>query len=233
LWDVDTGKEIRALRGLEKHSVDVCGFSPDGKLAALECNRHGEVKPFLALFDLTRGRVQHSFDHVTDRWRGAPSFSPDGKYLILDKLDVARDFRKRKEYRVLWDVAEAREVQRFRKGDDRSTPEELNNLYTRWAAFCPGGDRVLVCEHGGRLRLLDLAGWRQCWTAEATPADPAAWLGPAPPGFSPRLPPSWRTPSPLRGKRWWSPPPRAAARPPASTCAGTPSPPARSSESSR
>src|SRR5262249_55498878 len=116
------------------------------------------------------------------------TFSPDGRYLFLDKIQVGADSRKPKAYHVVWDIGEGREVQRFLKGDGNSPQEELNTLSTRWAAFCPGGDRVVVCEHGGRLRLLDLAGGRQVWPAEAVPSDPAT--------FPRHLPPSAYTPIP-------------------------------------
>jgi WD40 repeat protein len=75
LWDVDTGRELRALTGHADH-VNALAFSPDGALLA-SASGDGTVK----LWEWTSGRELRTLAGH-DRAVNGLAFSPDGRTLV-------------------------------------------------------------------------------------------------------------------------------------------------------
>jgi WD40 repeat protein/serine/threonine protein kinase len=86
LWDVQTGREVRALRD-HRHPVFVVRFSPDGKLlASCACDRSSPGDPQEGLvWDVATGRVLGRFQGKGQVYSLA--FSPDGTRLAAGCAD--------------------------------------------------------------------------------------------------------------------------------------------------
>jgi WD40 repeat protein len=86
LWDVQTGREVRALRN-HHHPVFVVRFSPDGKLlATCACDRNGAGDPQEGLvWDVATGGVLGRFQGKGQVYSLA--FSPDGARLAAGCAD--------------------------------------------------------------------------------------------------------------------------------------------------
>jgi sugar lactone lactonase YvrE len=132
LWDVATGKEIRAFKGHED-DVNSTAFSPDGK-----CVLTGSDDNTARLWDVATGQELRAFKgHET--FVTSVAFSPDGaRVLTAGSWDqTAR----------LWDVATSQELRAF-KGHE---------TFVTSVAFSPDGKCVLIGSFDKTARLWDAA----------------------------------------------------------------------------
>jgi len=129
LWNVNTGKVTKTLKGHDK-PIDWVGYSPDGK--TLASASEGVVK----LWDPSTGEARLS---INTGEKGIPTvvFSPDGKRLAtLDGNDEL----------VFWDVT---------SGEKLEAPSFGNKLRT--ISFTPDGEQVAVVrQSSGKIEFLDL-----------------------------------------------------------------------------
>ncbi len=90
LWDLDTGKELKTLRG-HTSWVWTVAFSPDEKYALSA----GSLDKTLRLWDLDTGKEVRKFESTTVLPAGSTKkvrvygadFSPDGKYVLSSEAD--------------------------------------------------------------------------------------------------------------------------------------------------
>ncbi len=134
LWEADTGRELRVLRG-HRDAVLSVAFAPDGRLLASRGGGVAYNDNSIVLWDLATGREVRRFGasqgKVPPSFTGSPAwafevaFAPDGKLLASGAGNVlATDDTIR-----LWDVATGQEVRRCRGHGDR----------IRCFAFAPDG----------------------------------------------------------------------------------------------
>jgi RNA polymerase sigma factor (sigma-70 family) len=93
LWDLSTGKEVRALPHPVKWGIKQVAYSPDGKLAVT--NTH--------VWNVTAGQMVRELTLGVE----SPLFSPDGKLLALPYLYGAPKYRGLIE---LWDTTSWKKV---------------------------------------------------------------------------------------------------------------------------
>jgi eukaryotic-like serine/threonine-protein kinase len=126
VWDLSTGKQIRALEG-HKQSVRTVALSRDGSLA-LSSGPDG-----VRLWDVEKGESRRNLDRPTV---GALAFSPDGRRALLGDASGAV---------VLWDLETGKEASSFtgHKGSVNSV------------AFSPDGLRALSGGDDQSMRLWD------------------------------------------------------------------------------
>jgi len=97
LWDIATGREIRAFIG--DRAVYSAAFSPDGKYAL-----SGSYET-LKLWDIATGKEIRAFTGLAkDSLILSTAFSPDGLYALSGSSDMTLK---------LWDVATGREIRTF------------------------------------------------------------------------------------------------------------------------
>jgi tetratricopeptide (TPR) repeat protein len=121
LWDVETGKELRAIEGHNWliHSV---AFSPDGKHAV-----YGSEDQVVRMWDTTTGQEFRRFaGHGS--WVLSVAFSPDGRQVLSGSSDGTMR---------LWSVARGKELRRF--GGQMGLVQSV--------AFSPDGRFVLSGEY--------------------------------------------------------------------------------------
>lgn len=121
LWDVDSGKELRAIEGHNWliHSV---AFSPDGQHAI-----YGSEDQTIRLWDTTTGaEVKRFTGHGS--WILSVAFSPDGRQILSGSSDGTMR---------LWSVARGKELRRF--GGQMGLVQSV--------AFAPDGKHVLSGEY--------------------------------------------------------------------------------------
>ncbi len=135
LWDLATGREIRAFKG-HSEEVGAVAISPDGK-AALSASWNT-----LKLWDLATGREIREFKGYSD---GVVSvaISPDGKTALSGIFNDAT--------LKLWDLATGREIREF-KGHSGA-------VYS--VAISPDGRAALSGSRDNTLKLWDLATGRE------------------------------------------------------------------------
>lgn len=150
LWDIATGKEIRAFRG-HTYFLQSVAFSPDGKQVLT-----GSLDRTARLWDVSSGKEIRTFRHP-GLWSAA--ISPDGKQVLTVGMDKAAR---------LWDVSSGKEIRAF-LGHDQAV---------RSGAFSPDGKHVLtgssdstarLWEAGSGREICRLLGFRDGTWAAATP----------------------------------------------------------------
>ena len=97
LWDVATGRELRAMTG-HSDQVDSLAFSPDGKLLA-----SGSWDKTVKLWEVETGREARALAGHT-RVVASVAFSPDGKFLANGSWD--KNIK-------LWEVATGHDLRAF------------------------------------------------------------------------------------------------------------------------
>lgn len=138
LWDLETGRELRRLKGRSR-VVPVVAISPDGQRAL---SPWGSEK-MLHLWDLETGRELRRFEWPSEKGKGRPSavlwgdeeptpkvvaFSPDGRRAF--SLDADDDPFSLPPYRAeshvrLWDVETGRELGRLKGHNAYFSPQSL------------------------------------------------------------------------------------------------------------
>jgi WD40 repeat protein len=137
LWEVSTGKQLRAFTSFQT-SVSAVAFSPDGRtLAATEW---GGLVGGLHLLDVA-GAPERTFEAgLLGGVGGAPiAFSPDGKTLASGNASGLV---------VLWEVATGRPVARM----------EANPQHIRALAFSRDGKLIACTADDGKVYLWDTVG---------------------------------------------------------------------------
>lgn len=94
IWELETGRELRALTG-HRGAVRTLALSPDGRWLA-----SGSNDKTLKLWEVETGREARSFD-VSDGLVETVAFSPDGKFLAAGNSDNTI---------TIWEVSGWREV---------------------------------------------------------------------------------------------------------------------------
>jgi WD40 repeat protein len=130
LWDVGSGKEVRAFTG-HTQSVSACVFSPDGSRVL-----SGSADKTLKLWDVGSGKEVRAFTGHTNGVY-ACAFSPGGLRVYSGSDD--RTVR-------LWDAGSGKEIHRWAMGAG-----------VRGLALDPNNpNRAVVALSSGVLALLDL-----------------------------------------------------------------------------
>jgi WD40 repeat protein len=99
LWEMATGKEVRAFQGLAAQVASV-SLSGDGKWLAT-----GGSDNIARLWEVATGKEARAFHHGRFSWVTSVSLSDDGKWLVTSALDKTTR---------LWEVATGKEVHAFR-----------------------------------------------------------------------------------------------------------------------
>jgi WD40 repeat protein len=182
LWDRDAGKERTITFPARRFGADStyhAQLSPDGKwLIGLG----GSEQPF-CVFDAANGREVHRFTCFAT----TSAFSPDGKQIVV--CDLNNDKKEREAVLRFFDLESGKPVRQFPLGHpvscyslvfspdgktlvcgipDRSvvlnaeTGQTVFRFPERplWSFFTPDG-KTLVTDHGHRLRVWDMAPWRE------------------------------------------------------------------------
>jgi WD40 repeat protein/uncharacterized caspase-like protein len=114
LWDVTTGRELRALLG-HTDAISAIAFSPDGRLLASVEDR-GTVK----LWDVVTGRELRAFDGRAAV--SALAFSSDGRWLAAGSLETVN----------IWDVSTGQKAEfRTRRLDEIWRTERLDEFVSQ------------------------------------------------------------------------------------------------------
>lgn len=117
LWDMDTGQEIRTLRGYTNWVLSVA-FSPDGRLAL-----SGSADRTIKIWDVASGRQIKTLEGHSS-WVQSVAFSPDGKLALSGSQDKTVK---------IWDVDAGQEIRTLRE----------DSYLVRSVAFSPDGRRAL------------------------------------------------------------------------------------------
>jgi WD40 repeat protein len=136
LWEVETGRELRVLRGHEDGVTSVA-FSPDGRTVLT-----GSKDKTARLWDVATGKeVGVLGGH--DTWVRSVAFSPDGHTLVIALWD---------ETARLWDVSTRREI--------ATLQSQQQGVWS--VAFSPDGRTVLTGGTDDRTaRLWDVASGKE------------------------------------------------------------------------
>lgn len=133
LWDVETTKQVRALRGLAGEVTSVA-LSSDGQYLA------GTSAGRLRLWDLTTGMVAQSLDEGEVGMTGV-SFSTDSRHLAF-----CRNLDQQASRVEIYEVATWKPVAKLRLAAEKLENSPNGKATTRGTAtsFVPGKPRVLV-----------------------------------------------------------------------------------------
>jgi WD40 repeat protein len=166
LWDVETGKVTKTFDG--KQSALSIGFSPSRNLALLHCQPDTVDDSILKVFDVETGKEIRSFSQAKEPCSGVAVFSPDGKFLLMDKPDPSRGAMSgAKPGPVLWDLEKDKEAQRLPdRGAGSPNPPNPDSAHAMLMTFSPGGKSVLTADADGMLRLWDLEAGKLAWAVE-------------------------------------------------------------------
>ena len=137
LWEVKTGKELRAFAG-DSSGVFSVAFSPDGRFAL------SAERLTLKLWEVETGKELRTF-YGHSGWVYSVAFSPDGRYILSGSLDKTLK---------LWDVETGKELRTF--GGYSST---VNSV-----AFSPDGQHVLSGSLDKTMKLWDVKTGRELHT---------------------------------------------------------------------
>jgi WD40 repeat protein/uncharacterized caspase-like protein len=138
LWDVQSGKELRAFTG-HADGVDSVAFAPDGKQVLT-----GGGDNTARLWDVQSGKELRTFTGLSSPVTSV-TFSPDGKQVLAGGLrNGAR----------LWDVQSGKELRAF-TGHDTSVDS---------VAFSPDGKQVLTGSWDNMARLWDAQSGKELLT---------------------------------------------------------------------
>jgi WD40 repeat protein len=141
LWEIETGRELRALRG-HRSRVEAVVFSPDGRFLA-SASSDKTVK----LWDVSTGQQLRTFTGHKG-WVTAVAFSPDGRLLASGSHDMTIK---------LWDAGTGRELRAL-----AGHSEWVNTV-----AFSPDGRWLASGSSSGRqggdstVRIWDVATGRE------------------------------------------------------------------------
>jgi len=131
LWDIASGKEIRAF-GDSVSGFDSVAFSPDGKYAL-----SGSADKTLKLWSVESGKEIKVFSGHSD-WVLSVAFSPDGKYALSGSKDKTLK---------LWDISSGKVIRTFTGHSDF-----VNSL-----AFSPDGKYALSGSADNTLKLWNIS----------------------------------------------------------------------------
>jgi WD40 repeat protein len=130
LWDVATGREIRAFIGHASRVMSVA-FSPDGRQVL---SNSGHPEWTIKLWDIATGREIRTFiGHAS----GVAKFSPDGRQVLSGSNASVK----------LWDVATGREIRTF-TGHDWGITSIM---------FSPDGRQIVSGSADKTVKLWDVA----------------------------------------------------------------------------
>ncbi len=145
LWDVETGKQVKIMRGHKRGmdgGVNGISFSPDGRYAVTTAYNDAKVR----MWDIAAGTEAESFTGFESnflQYAWGVSFSPDGRSVFILGKPIG-----------LWDVA----TRKF------TTPAKLNNasahMITRnpvAGTFNPNGKTFLFTPNDAAMRVFSAA----------------------------------------------------------------------------
>jgi len=140
LWDIQTGKEVRAFSAGRVTSV---AFSPDSKYI-LSGNDDGEVK----LWDVQTGKETRAFSGLSDGVHSV-AFSSNGKYALAGTLSPSffRNEKMKKWDMKLWDVQTGKEIYTYTFSGHS---DEVSSM-----TFSPDGKYALSGSRDQTLKLWD------------------------------------------------------------------------------
>jgi WD40 repeat protein len=169
VWDVNTGKLLRSLSGTNL-LVRSITFSPDNSLVLLGC------QPFISgslqddsaikLLNISTGKVVQSFDMHSDSWSSIGFFTPDSKYLVLEKRERDRRSGLERAYIVLWEPSQGGEVRRIAKRPTSAAREVTAETLAITMTMAPDGKRLMTADSDGTIQLWNLATGESVWSVK-------------------------------------------------------------------
>jgi len=145
VWDVATGREVRALEGYTR-GVEALAFDRTSGLLAVG-NRDLTVN----LWDIGTGREMHTFPIRSQSLNWGPmavAFSSDGRWLASSDTEI--DLKQ-----VINNTVTVREVA---TGQEIQSIMGFNNSVVS-ITFSPDGKLLAASDYNGGLRILDTATW--------------------------------------------------------------------------
>ncbi|NEQ68332.1 MAG: hypothetical protein F6J86_28865 [Symploca sp. SIO1B1] len=129
LWDIETGQEIRTLRG-HNQEVNSVSFNPDGNVLAT-----GSGDKTIKLWDVEMGQEIRTLQGQGFGFVYSVSFSPDGNILATGSSDKTIK---------LWDVETGQEIRTLGQG-------WVNNV-----SFSPNGNILAASGNDNTIKLWDV-----------------------------------------------------------------------------
>jgi RNA polymerase sigma factor (sigma-70 family) len=159
VWDLGTGRQLRAqLTGLRLGAMSL-SLSGDGRLAATADINEGQVR----VFELPGGRLVRAIDTGGQSVRGVHFCGP-GSQLLVDVDEVKAGGGGSRRFLPLWDVQRGREVRR------------LKLVPTDWQDRAVSRDgRLLAGGNAERLSVWDVAADREWRVLPVKTARPVAF----------------------------------------------------------
>lgn len=142
VWDVDSGKTVRTLRGQigdgGRGKIYALALSPDASLLAAggRIREEGEGSHPIRLYDFKTGEIVGLLDGHTNAVMSV-AFSPDGRFLVSGSVD---------DTAIIWDVAERRALHRL----------AVHSADINRVAFTRDGARVVTASDDKTLALWDV-----------------------------------------------------------------------------